>query len=80
MLYELNMEKMMKRIFAAALALGMVGVMSTAPASAQSQDPEVKICLETVAEMTGGKASAKAKKLCEEKKLNEAIEEAMKAG
>ena len=68
----------MKRIFVAALALGFMATMSATPVSAQSEDPEVVACLEAIKEMSGGNPSGKAKALCEQKKLTEAIEEAMK--
>jgi len=68
----------MKRIFAAALALGFIAATAAGPASAQKASPEeVKICKETIKEMTGGKPPAEAVKLCEQGKLNEAIEKAM---
>ena len=58
----------------AAFALAFVGVLAIGPASAQKASPEeVKICKE----MTGGKPPAEAVKLCDQGKLNEAIEKAM---
>lgn len=75
------MEMTMQRIFAAALALGFVGALAATPASAQNASAEeVKICQETIKEMTGGKPPAEAVKLCNEGKLNEAIEKAMAGG
>jgi len=68
----------MKNLFTAALALGFIAALATGPASAQKASPEeVKICKETIKEMTGGKPPAEAVKLCEQGKLNEAIEKAM---
>ena len=53
-------------------------VSAIGPASAQKASPEeVKICKETIKEMTGGKPPAEAVKLCDQGKLNEAIEKAM---
>lgn len=53
-------------------------LLAASPASAQKASPEeVKICNETIKEMTGGKPPAAAVKLCNEGKLNEAIEKAM---
>ena len=68
----------MKNVFAVAAVMALIGAVSTAPASAQSASAEeVKICKETISEMTGGKPPADAVKLCEQGKLNEAIEKAM---
>jgi len=61
-----------------AFALGLVALAAANPAQAQSASAEeVKICKETITEMTGGKPPAAAVKLCEQGKLNEAIEKAM---
>ena len=68
----------MNKLLTAALAVGFLGVAAAGPASAQKASPEeVKICKETIKEMTGGKPPAEAVKLCEQGKLNEAIEKAM---
>jgi len=68
----------MKNVFAAAAVMALIGAVSATPASAQSASAEeVKICKETITEMTGGKPPAEAVKLCEQGKLNEAIEKAM---
>lgn len=68
----------MKNVFAVAAVMALIGAVSAAPASAQSASAEeVKICKETISEMTGGKPPAEAVKLCEQGKLNEAIEKAM---
>jgi hypothetical protein len=68
----------MKNVFAAAAVMALIGAVSATPASAQSASAEeVKICKETISEMTGGKPPAEAVKLCEQGKLNEAIEKAM---
>jgi len=68
----------MQRIFTAAFALLAIGSLAVNPVSAQNASPEeVKICQETIKEMTGGKPPAEAVKLCEQGKLNEAIEKAM---
>jgi hypothetical protein len=68
----------MKNVFAAAAVMALIGAVSATPASAQSASAEeVKICKETISEMTGGKPPADAVKLCEQGKLNEAIEKAM---
>jgi len=68
----------MKRVLIAVAAFGFIAALAAAPASAQKASPEeVKICQETIKEMTGGKPPAAAVKLCNEGKLNEAIEKAM---
>jgi len=68
----------MIRIFVATTAFAFIVALAAAPASAQKASPEeVKICQETIKEMSGGKPPAEAVKLCNEGKLNEAIEKAM---
>ena len=68
----------MNKLITTAIAVGFLGVLATGPASAQKASPEeIKICKETISEMTGGKPPAEAVKLCEQGKLNEAIEKAM---
>lgn len=75
------MKITMQKLFAAALALAFVGALAAQPVSAQSASAEaIKICEETIKEMTGGKPPADAVKLCKEGKLNEAIEKAMAGG
>lgn len=65
----------------AAFAIALMGAVATGfithPAAAAASAEEVKICKETISEMTGGKPPAEAVKLCEQGKLNEAIEKAM---
>lgn len=72
----------MKKIIFAATTLGFVAALGLAsPAVMAAASPEeVKICKETISEMTGGKPPAEAVKLCEQGKLNEAIEKAMAGG
>jgi len=71
----------MKTLIFAGLALGFAASLAATPASAQSANAEeVKICKETISEMTGGKPPAEAVKLCDQGKLNEAIEKAMAGG
>jgi len=68
----------MDKLSTAVIILGLIGALAAGPASAQKASPEeVKICLETIKEMSGGKPPAAAVKLCEQGKLNEAIEKAM---
>jgi len=68
----------MKRVLVAAMAFGFITALAAAPALAQkASSEEVKICQETIKEMTGGKPPAASVKLCNEGKLNEAIEKAM---
>ncbi len=69
----------MKKLVFAAATLGFVAALGLAgqPAQAAASAEEVKICKETISEMTGGKPPAEAVKLCEQGKLNEAIEKAM---
>jgi len=68
----------MYKVFALTLAIGFIGAVATNPVSAQNASPEeVKICQETIKEMTGGKPPTAAVKLCDQGKLNEAIEKAM---
>jgi len=78
---ELRKVLKMKITNTSIIAMGFVGILMASPASAQSASPEeVKICQETIKEMTGGKPSAGAVKLCDQGKLNEAIEKAMSGG
>jgi hypothetical protein len=59
-------------------AIGLFVAMSALPqTTAAATAEEIKICKETISEMTGGKPPAEAVKLCEQGKLNEAIEKAM---
>jgi len=68
----------MKKVYVAAIAVGFFVALAAGPVAAQKASPEeVKICQETIKEMTGGKPPAEAVKLCEQGKLNEAIEKAM---
>lgn len=68
----------MKKSITAVIGLGFALTSLSFPAMAQKATPEeVKICAETIKEMTGGKPPAEAVKLCEQGKLNEAIEKAM---
>ncbi len=67
----------------AAFAIALMGAMATgltAQTAAAASAEEVKICKETISEMTGGKPPAEAVKLCDQGKLNEAIEKAMAGG
>ena len=52
------------------------------PVQAQDQSPpeEVQICIDTVVEMTGAKASKAVTNLCKQGKLDEAIEMALTGG
>ena len=71
----------MTKLMLTAITLGFIGAHMIAPAKAQSANAEeVKICKETISEMTGGKPPAEAVKLCDQGKLNEAIEKAMAGG
>ena len=71
----------MTKITFGALALGFAAAISLSSNMAQAASAEeVKICKETISEMTGGKPPAAAVKLCDEGKLNEAIEMAMAGG
>lgn len=71
----------MKTILTAASMLGLIALVGTPSAFAQSASAEeIKICQETIKEMTGGKPPAEAVKLCNDGKLNEAIERAMAGG
>jgi len=68
----------MNRTIPLAIAAGLLGMLMAGPTAAQQASPEeVKICQETIKEMTGGKPPAAAVKLCDQGKLNEAIEKAM---
>ena len=72
-----------KMLQTAAFAVALMGVLATglfANTAVAASAEEVKICKETISEMTGGKPPAAAVKLCEEGKLNEAIEKAMAGG
>ena len=67
----------------AAFAIALMGAMATgltAQTAAAASAEEVKICKETISEMTGGKPPAEAVKLCDQGKPNEAIEKAMAGG
>jgi len=62
-------------------AIGLIVSLSAGPGHAQAVSAEeIKICKETISEMSGGKPPAEAVKLCEQGKLNEAIEKAMSGG
>lgn len=68
----------MNKVIIAAVAFAFAAALSAQPVAAQSASAEeIKICEETIREMTGGKPPADAVKLCKEGKLNEAIEKAM---
>ena len=83
-IFRLTLEKIgspMTKLMLTAITLGFIGAHLAAPAQAQSANAEeVKICKETISEMTGGKPPAEAVKLCDQGKLNEAIEKAMAGG
>ena len=71
----------MPKFILGAAVIGLVGAISFSPASVEAASAEeVKICKETISEMTGGKPPAEAVKLCDQGKLNEAIEKAMAGG
>jgi hypothetical protein len=71
----------MRNLLAITAALGLAAAMGLASHAVQAASAEeVKICKETISEMTGGKPPAEAVKLCDQGKLNEAIEKAMAGG
>ena len=72
-----------KKIKTAAFTVALMGALATglgAGTAVAASAEEVKICKETISEMTGGKPPAEAVKLCDQGKLNEAIEKAMAGG
>jgi hypothetical protein len=57
------------------------GMLSaTAGAADKPSKQEVKICLQTINDMTGGKPPQSAVKLCQQGKLDAAIDKAMSGG
>ena len=61
----------MRNLLSVAAALGFLTTLGLTAGQAQAASAEeVKICKETISEMTGGKPPAAAVKLCEEGKLN----------
>jgi hypothetical protein len=70
----------MRNILTIAAALGIAATFGFADTAKATTAEEVKICKETISEMTGGKPPADAVKLCDQGKLNEAIEKAMAGG
>lgn len=67
---------MFKKVTAVVGAVALFGAVATT-AYAQASKDEIAMCIETVEQMTGGKASGEAKKLCEQGKMEEAIATAM---
>jgi hypothetical protein len=67
----------MRNVLSVAAALGLIAAFGFAGDARAVTAEEVKICKETISEMTGGKPPADAVKLCDQGKLNEAIEKAM---
>jgi hypothetical protein len=70
----------MRNLLTIAAALGLAATFGFAGTAQAASPEEVKICKETISEMTGGKPPAEAVKLCDQGKLNEAIEKAMAGG
>lgn len=67
----------MNRVLLSSLLGGfMLSAMITS-VHAQTSKEEVEMCIQTIEQMSGGKASAATKKLCEEGKMEEAIATAM---
>ena len=67
----------MKNLFLASASMACMVLFASTSAQAQPNAEEVKICLETVQEMSEGKPSKEAVSLCKQGKMDEAIDKAM---